>query len=99
MVSFTVSTGSCLLYTSCAAGAVELIAPDGVEQLVPGEYGPRMLHQKGEQLEFLQGEGDFPPVGQHLMAGRIDAQWAQSKGVDRLRLPAAVAQGCLLCTS
>lgn len=48
----------------CAAGAVELIAPDGVEQLVPGEYGPRMLHQKGEQLEFLQGEGDFPPVGQ-----------------------------------
>ena len=51
-----------------------------LEQLVPGEYGPRMLHQKGEQLEFLQGEGDFPPVGQHLMAGRIDAQWAQSKG-------------------
>ena len=75
------------------AGAVKLIAPDGVEQLVPGKYGTRPLHQQAQDLELLQSQGNIPvPVPDNVPL-RVHKEAAQGVGLLlRLVLP-RVAQG------
>src|SRR5215204_1398108 len=65
----------------------ERIAPDALEQLVPGEHEAVVIEQLPEQVELLWRELDVLPVDLHLTPARVDQQGAVPD-LRRLRLAA-----------
>src|SRR5690606_10299259 len=63
--------------------ALERGAPDGVEQLHPGEGTTRVAREMLQQLELLGGQRDRPLVQPDLPAGRIDLEGAEAKTFGR----------------
>ena len=56
------------MHVHCAVFAVEGIAPDLVEQLIPGEHHVTVFQQHTQQLKFLEGQGHLLTLYFHQMA-------------------------------
>src|SRR4051812_16505139 len=62
------------------------VAPDLLQQHLPGEHLARLARQRHQQVELQRRELDRPALAQHLVTGDVDAQVPDRQRLRRLVL-------------
>src|SRR6476659_3753691 len=63
----------------------EVVTPDQLQQLSPGQHGRLVFGQHGEQVELALGQVDIDAVDAGTAAGNVDLEWTDRDGLRRER--------------